>query len=123
MFRPDDCHAVVRRGGGEQAEVLFRHSLGTRPDNSRYTAELTALAESLARTDFLALLKQLGLEGRPNQRGDDALVPLAFEGQLDQLGLVDHFAAVRALHERSAPTANRRHYWRRWRGPRRSSAR
>jgi tetratricopeptide (TPR) repeat protein len=99
LFRPNDCRAVVRRGAGEKAEVLFQHDLGTKPDNSRYTAELTALAESLARTEFLALLKQLGVEGRPNRSRDDAPVPKAVEERLDQLGLVDHFAAVRALHE------------------------
>ncbi len=88
-----------RRGAGEKAEVLFRHDLGTRPDNSRYTAELTALAESLARTEFPALLKQLGLAGKPNRSRDDGPVPPAALERLDQLGLVDHFAAVRALHE------------------------
>jgi uncharacterized protein HemY len=99
LFRPNDCRAVVRRGAGEKAEDLLQHDLGTKPDNSRYTAELTALAESLARMEFPALLKQLGAEGRPNRSRDDAPVPKAVEERLDQLGLVDHFAAVRALHE------------------------
>jgi tetratricopeptide (TPR) repeat protein len=99
LFRPDECHALVRRGAGEKAEVLFQHGLGAKPDNSRYTAELTALAESLARSEFPALLKKLGLEGRPNRGRDDAPVPPTVEDRLDQLGLVDHFAAVRALHE------------------------
>ena len=43
LFRHDECHVLVRRGAGEKAEVLFQHDLGTSPDNSRYTAELTAL--------------------------------------------------------------------------------
>jgi tetratricopeptide (TPR) repeat protein len=99
LFRPDECHALVRRGAGEKAEVLFQSDLGTRPDNSRYTAELTALAETLARSEFPALLKQLGVEGRPNTNREDAPVPQGALERLDQLGLVDHFAAVRALHE------------------------
>jgi tetratricopeptide (TPR) repeat protein len=99
LFRRDECHALVRRGAGEKAEVLFQHDLGTRPDNSRYTAELTALAELLARSEFPALLQKLGLQGQPNRSRDDAAVPPTVEERLDQLGLVDHFAAVRALHE------------------------
>jgi tetratricopeptide (TPR) repeat protein len=61
--------------------------------------ELTVLAESLARTEFPALLKRLGLTGRPNPAHDDAKVPAAVEERLGQLGLVEQFAAVRALHE------------------------
>jgi hypothetical protein len=99
LFRPDECHVLVRRGAGENTEVLFQHDLGTRPDHSRYTAELTALAESLARTEFPVLLKQLGLAGRPNPPHDDAPVPPAVAARLDQLGLVDQFAAARALHQ------------------------
>ena len=99
LFRQDECHVLMRRGAGEKGEVLFQHDLGTRPDNSRYTAELTALAESLARTEFPAFLKQLGLGGRPNPARDDAPVPPTVDERLNQLGLVDHFAAVRVLHQ------------------------
>ena len=99
LFRQDECHVLIRRGAGENAEVLFQHDLGTRPDNSRYTAELTALSESLARTEFPAFLKQLGLAGRPNPARDDAPVPPTVDERLNQLGLVDHFAAARLLHQ------------------------
>jgi tetratricopeptide (TPR) repeat protein len=99
LFRQDECHVVVRRRAGEKSEVLLQHDLGTKPDHSRYTAELTSLAEELARSEFPALLKRLGLEGRPDTNRDDAPVPPAAEERLNQLGLVDHFAAVRALHE------------------------
>ncbi len=91
------CPGAPRRRA--QAEVLFQHGLGTNPDTGRYLADLTAMAESLARSDFPALLKKLGLEGRPNRVRDDAPVPPAVEDRLDHLGLVDHFAAVRELHE------------------------
>ena len=99
LFRQDECHVLVHRGDGDKAEVILQHDLGTRPDNSRYTADLTTLAETLARNEFPALLKRLGLEGRPNKNRDNAPVPPGAEERLDQLGLVDHFAAVRALHE------------------------
>lgn len=99
LFRPDECHVLLRRGAGEKAEILFQHDLGTRPDNSRYTAELTALAESLARTEFPAFLKQLGLTGRPNPTREDAPAPPTVDERLNQLGLVDHFAAARILHQ------------------------
>ncbi len=99
LFRPNECHLLVRRGAGEKAEILLQHDLGTRPDNSRYTPELTALSETLARSEFPALLKRLGLKAQPNQKRDDATVPAEAEERLDQLGLVDSYAAVRALHE------------------------
>ena len=94
-----------------------------RPDNSRYTAELTALAESLARTEFPALLKQLGLAGTSRTRF--ATTPRCrrtVDERLDQLGLVDHFAAVRVLHEAIRADGESPAGWRRWRGRTRSSA-
>jgi tetratricopeptide (TPR) repeat protein len=99
LFRGGECHALVRRGEGDKAEILLRKDLGTDPDRIKYVPELTVMAESLARTEFPALLKQLGLAGEPNRIRDDGAVPADVEQRLDQLGLVDHIAAVRSLHE------------------------
>jgi tetratricopeptide (TPR) repeat protein len=99
LFRPEGCRALVRRGAGEEVEVLVQRDLGARPYTLGYLPELTATAEELARSGFPALLKRLGLAGRPNRTRDDAPLPPGVEQRLEQLGLVDHFAAARALHE------------------------
>ena len=61
--------------------------------------ELTAMAEALSRSEFPALLKQLGLKGAPNKVAAAAPVPPDVENRLEQLGFVDQVAALRALHE------------------------
>ncbi len=99
LFRPGECHALVRRGEGAKAEVIQKHDLGTNPDAGQYTMELTAMAEALSRSEFPALLKQLGLKGAPNKVAAAAPVPPDVENRLEQLGFVDQVAALRALHE------------------------
>ena len=99
LFRRAECHALVRRGGGEKVTILQKHDLGTNPDAGNYTVKLTATAEMLSRTEFPTLLKQLGATGVPNRVRDDAPLPPDVEKRLDSLSMVDVFAAVRALHE------------------------
>ena len=99
LFRPNDCRALVRRGEGQKTEILQKHDLGTNPDESGYLMRLTVLSESLSRSKFPDLLKQLGLNGRPNPVRADAPVPPDVENRLEQLGLVENFAAIRALHD------------------------
>ncbi|MHB1560052.1 MAG: tetratricopeptide repeat protein [Isosphaeraceae bacterium] len=98
LFRVGDCHALIRRGLGEKAEVLQAHDLGTNADLSSFNFDATTKAESLARNQFVALLKDHGLEGRPNPVREDAPVPPEVVGRLEQLGFVDHIAALRTLH-------------------------
>jgi tetratricopeptide (TPR) repeat protein len=99
LFRPNDCRALFRRGEGQKTEILQKHDLGTNPDEGSYLMRLTALSESLSRSKFPALLEQLGLKGKPNPVRAGAPVPPDVENRLEQLGLVDNFAAIRALHE------------------------
>lgn len=98
VFRVGDCHALIRRGSGEKAEVLQAHDLGTNADLSSFNFDATTKAESLARNQFVAFLKDQGLDGRPNPVRKDAPVPPQVEGRLEQLGFVDHIAALRTLH-------------------------
>ncbi len=98
LFRPGECHALIRRGQGNQAAILQKHDLGTNPDGGNYTSTVTAKAEALSRIDFPALLKQLGAGGEPNKLRDDAPVPPDVEERLKTLSMVETFAAVRALH-------------------------
>ncbi len=99
LFRNGECHALVRRGTGPKAEILEADDLGTRPDSDPFILQLAGRSEELARTKFPALLKRLGLDGRPNPIRDDATVSPDVERRLETLGLVDHFAAIRSLHE------------------------
>ncbi len=100
LFRPNVCRALVRRSEGQKTEVLLKHDLGTNPDEGGYLMRLTTLSESLSRSKFPDLLKQLGLTGQPNPVRADAPVPPDVEKRLEQLGLVEHFAAIRELHEK-----------------------
>ena len=99
LFRAAECHALVRRGAGEKAEIVQKHDLGTNPDGGNYSPRLTVTAETLSRTEFPALLKQLGVQGEPNKVRDDAPVPPGVDTRLETLSMVETFAAVRALHE------------------------
>ena len=94
LFRPGECHALVppRRGreGRGPLPARPRHQAGqqpvTRPSSPRWRSPSPEPSSP-------RLLKQLGLAGRPNKVRDDAPVPPDVEERLDQLGLVDHFAA------------------------------
>ncbi len=99
LFRPSECHALVRRGANENAEILQTHDLGTNPDRGNYSPRLTVTAEALSRTEFPALLKQLGARGEPNKVRDDAPVPPEVDRRLETLSMIETWAAVRALHE------------------------
>ena len=66
LFRREECHALVRRGAGQESEVLKAYDLGTNPDAGNYSPRLVARAEELSRTEFPALLKRLGASGTPN---------------------------------------------------------
>ena len=99
VFRPDACRALVRQGEGQVARVLQKYDLGNNPDDAHYLVKLTALGESMSRTEFPALLKQLGLKGKPNPVRSRAAVPPEVERRLEELGIIENFAALRDLHE------------------------
>ena len=92
--------AVIRRvGGGANARTLFRRDLGDSNRPERERGNPAEIAEELSRTEFPAVLKQLGLEGKPNASRPDAGLPAGVEDRLSRLGYPDVFAAVRDLHE------------------------
>jgi len=98
LARFDRSRAVFRRGEGEASEVLLKKDLGSNPDDSTYRPNLVALAEGSSRAEFPDLLKRLGLKGEANKFRGDAPLPDGVEANLERLGLVENFAAVRALH-------------------------
>lgn len=99
LFRPGRTRAVVRRGEGDGAETLLLADLGEQPDGAGYEVGLVERAEALSRTDFVDLLKQLGLKGERNKIQKAAPAPDGVEEKLQSLSLVENFAAIRALHE------------------------
>ena len=99
LFRQERARTLFRRGEGDEAETLLVAELGDHPDRVGYDQTLTGLAESLARTEFAGMLKQLGLKGEPNKVRAEAPAPAGVEEKMESLGLVENFAAVRALHE------------------------
>ena len=101
LFRAERGRAVFRRGDDDEAEAepLLLVDLGENPDHAGYERDLVTRAETFARVDFVGLLKGLGLKGEPNQVRATAPLPAGVEEKLRGLGLVENFAAVRALHE------------------------
>jgi tetratricopeptide (TPR) repeat protein len=99
VFRANACRALVRQGEGPVAKVLQKYDLGKNPDDAYYLVMLTSLAEAMSRTEFTELLKQLGLKGKPNPVRERAPVPPEVERRLEEMGIIETFAAVRDLHE------------------------
>jgi len=91
--REEKSHAMIRRLGEKQSEMLLDQPLTTYE-----LPDLVEAVEKLSRTEFPAVLKQLGLEGRPNPQKADAPLPPGTEDRLKQMGYSDLFAAVRDLH-------------------------
>ena len=61
-------------------------------------ADLAKQTEELSRTEFPAVLRQLGLEGKPNATKADGQVPDVIENRLGSLGFPEVFAAIKDLH-------------------------
>ena len=91
--------AVIHAGGGANARTLFRRDLGDNDLPGRERRDPAEIAEELSRTEFPAVLKRLGLEGKPNASRPDGGLPAGVEDRLSGLGYPDVFAAVRDLHE------------------------
>jgi hypothetical protein len=91
--------AAIRRGEGAHARMLLRRDLGDKNLPVRDLSNPAEIAEILSRTEFPAVLKQLGLEDKPNRVQPDAGLPAGVEDRLSHLGFIDLFAAVRDIHE------------------------
>lgn len=107
---PERCqvHRMELRPIGEtQAEPLTSENLdiGIGPWTPaeefliRHLNRPVTIMEQLSRTKIPAVLDGLGVKGEPNKYNADAAVPPGVEEKLETLGLVDHFQAVRELHE------------------------
>ncbi len=101
VLRPGDSvsKAIIRRADTPSAEVLLAHDVPATGQPFGRLPRLVEDAEVLSRTGFPAVLRKLGLNGRPNPTRDDAGLPVGVEEQLWRLGYTEPFAAVRALHE------------------------
>ena len=91
--------AVILQAEGANSRTLFRRDLGDKNLPVRDLSSPVEIAEILSRTDFPAVLKQLGIEGKPNRIQPDAGLPAGVEDRLSHLGFIDLFAAVRDIHE------------------------
>jgi tetratricopeptide (TPR) repeat protein len=100
VFRTDgpSCIAVLR-GEGPAAEPLAEHAMGPVPNEVGILAMILPVAEELSRTEFPKTLRKLGASGVPNRIKDDGALPARVEERLQGLGFIDHFAAVRDLHD------------------------
>ena len=91
--------AVIRRGEGANARILFRRNLGDKNLPVRDLSNPAEIAEILSRTEFPAVLKQLGIKGNPNRVQPDSGLPAGVEDRLSHVGFIDLVAAVRDIHE------------------------
>ena len=91
--------AVIRRGEGALSQTLFDRDMGYNNPPRHDRRNTAEIAEELSRTEFPAMLKQLGMEGKPNAFQPDAGLPAGVEDRLSHLAYTDIFAAIRDLHE------------------------
>ncbi len=61
-------------------------------------AGLAERAEAMSRTELPAMLRKLGVQGKPHAPRSDAELPAGIEEGLSSLGFTEPLAAVRALH-------------------------
>ena len=99
LVRPGGTRALIRRRDSGRTESLLKLDLGQNPTELSYSGRLAVLAEQQSRTEFPGVLKKIGLTGEPNKFSELAPVPPDVEQRLEGLSLVDHFGAIRALHD------------------------
>ena len=90
---------VVLRGEPEAAEPILEHAAEPVPNEVGILAMIVPTAETLSRSEFPRVLKTLGASGEPNKVRSDAALPAKVEVRLAGLGFVEHFAAIRDLHD------------------------
>jgi tetratricopeptide (TPR) repeat protein len=100
LFRAGTINqALVRRCTGEHVELLLKLDLVAPESRVDELGNLVAVAETLSRTEFPGVLKQLGLEGKPNAISPESDLPGLVEDRLSHLGFTEPFTVVRDLHE------------------------
>jgi tetratricopeptide (TPR) repeat protein len=94
-------HAQVRRAGGNQRKHLCDAETQASKGRIVDLLSLTVAAEALSRQEFPRVLKELGLEGKPNDRKETIEPPLPryVEARLSSLGYSQNLAAIRDLHQ------------------------
>ncbi len=101
--------ALIRRGEGGSAEILLDYDLGpivaakptSAPDQSSPDdlAKLVEGAEAMSRQAVPAVLRKLGLDGRPNATRPDAQLPDWAEEVLSRkLGFCEPLGVLRMVH-------------------------
>lgn len=99
IFRTDAPGRMIVRRGNNAAAPMVDKSIAQAPSGAGLIAMVLTVADGLSRTGFPAALKDLGLEGKANRVKATAPLPPDVERRLEGLGLFDHFAAIRDLHE------------------------
>jgi tetratricopeptide (TPR) repeat protein len=89
---------IIRREKDKNFETLLNRDPGSNMHLYSELPKLAEFAEKLSRNEFPAVLKQIGVEGKPNPLRDDQGLPAGVEDRLAHLGLIELFAAVRDLH-------------------------
>jgi tetratricopeptide (TPR) repeat protein len=98
FIRDNRLREQIRRIQNERIESLFSHETPTATGRSLDLVKLSASAEALSRQEFPAILKGLGLAGKPNVIKAGAEVPQKVEDRLARPEFLEVFLAVRDLH-------------------------
>ena len=101
FIRDQVWHAQVRRAGKDQTKHLCDYETQASKEHIVDLLKLTVAAEALSRQEFPRALKDLGLEGTPNDRKEttEPALPKFVEGRLSALGYSQNLAAIRDLHQ------------------------
>jgi tetratricopeptide (TPR) repeat protein len=98
VIRETQSSEMIRRGNNERFETMFSHTTTIEPGRHLDLLKLVVSAEVLSREGFPKVLKELGLEGKPNTFNAGLGLPDRVEDHLAGLGFEETLEAVRELH-------------------------
>jgi tetratricopeptide (TPR) repeat protein len=101
LIRDHIWRTQIRRVVGDRVEEQCARETKTATGQDLETVRLVVAAETWSRQDFPAVLKALGLEGKPNEIKEttEPALPRYVEGRLSSLGYSQTLAAIRDLHQ------------------------
>ena len=121
FIRDNRSHEMIRRLEKERSETILAHETPTAPAATS-TSSSCWRARALSRGEFPAVLKGMGLEGKPKAVKEDAGLPEKAEDRLSSMEFLDTLLAVRDVHATIRTMATLRLGWRHWCAATRCSA-
>lgn len=94
----DTLRVAIYESQGENRKQLLEERYALNPDRYEYYFPVIEAMEQAAREEFVAALREAGLEGEANTPSDHEVAPSSVELHLTRFEVVSQFAAVREAH-------------------------